>query len=82
MKLKDLPVSGKIVEKHKKVMKTLWVITYIIFFPFALLQIINDTVDKLLTELVWLRSKIVYVTFKIIYKQEIEDHLRSIKDKE
>ena len=38
VKLKDLPVRTIILNKHKKVTNTLYVITYIIFLPIVLLQ--------------------------------------------
>lgn len=71
IKLKDLPVRSRIVNKHKEVSTALWVITYIIFFPIVILQIINDGLEIIIDKSANLRSKLVYTIFKAIYKKEI-----------
>ena len=76
MKIKDLPLKGKVWNKHKKTQKILWLITWIIFFPFVILQIINDGLEFILQKAIRLRDSIVYTTFKIIYKKEILESLK------
>lgn len=76
MKLKNLPLKAKIWNKHKRTQKTLWFITWIIFFPFVILQIINELLDIIISETAQLRSNIVHTLFKIIYKKEILESLK------
>ena len=76
MKIKDLPLKGKIWNKHKKTQKTLWLITWIIFLPIVLLQMINDGLEFIIQKAIRLRNSIVYTTFKIIYKKEILESLK------
>lgn len=76
MKLKDLPLKSKIWNKHKRTQKTLWIITWIIFFPFVILQIINELLDIIISKMAQLRSDIVRTLFKIIYKKEILESLK------
>jgi len=71
IKLKDLPVRASIVKKHKKVSTVLWTITWIIFLPFVLLQVINEGLEFIINRIVVIRNKIVYTSFKAIYKKEI-----------
>ena len=76
MKIKDLPLKGKIWNKHKKTQKTLWLITWIIFLPIVLLQIINDGLEIIVSKSAQLRTNIVYTIFKLIYKKEILESLK------
>lgn len=76
MKLKDMPLKGKIWNKHKKTQKTLWLITWIIFLPIVILQIINDGLEIIVSKSAQLRTNIVYTIFKLIYKKEILESLK------
>lgn len=71
IRLKDLPVRTKIVNKHKKVSSALWAVTFVIFFPFAVLQIINEILEKIMNKAIVLRNKLTYLMFKVIYRKEI-----------
>ena len=75
MKIKDLPLKAKIWNKHKKTQKVLWISTFILFFPIAIIQIINDFLEVIIQKFIDLREKIVYTIFKIIYKKEILDNM-------
>ena len=76
MKIKDLPLKCKIWNKHKKTQKTLWLITWIIFLPIVILQIINDGLEIIVSKSAQLRTNIVYTIFKLIYKKEILENLK------
>lgn len=78
IKLKDLPIRVRIVNKHKKVSTVLWVITYIIFFPVVILQVINDGLEIIINNFASLRNKLVYTLFKIIYKKEIIENEKEL----
>ena len=71
MKIRDLKITSKMADKHKKTMNALYIITYILLFPFALLQYISEFLDWLCNKIGWLRNDIVYTIFKSIYKKEI-----------
>lgn len=71
IKLKDLPIRSSIVKKHKKVSTFLWITTWIIFLPIAVLQIINESLEFIINKFAVARNKIVYSIFKMIYKKEI-----------
>ena len=58
-------------DKHKKTMIALSIITYILLFPFVLLDYLSDFLEWLCNKMSWFRTDIVYTTFKIIYKKEI-----------
>lgn len=71
MKIRDLKITSKMADKHKKTMNALYIITYILLFPFVLLQYISEFLDWLCNKIGWLRNDIVYTIFKSIYKKEI-----------
>lgn len=71
MKLKDLEITSKMTDKHKKTMNALYIITYILLFPFVILDYLSDFLEWLCNKISCFRSDIVYTTFKIIYKKEI-----------
>ena len=71
MKLKDLKITSKMINKHKKTMNALYIITYILLFPFVILDYLSDFLEWLCNKMSWFRTDIVYTTFKIIYKKEI-----------
>jgi len=79
-KLKDLPVRKKIADKHENTLNALLIITYIIFFPCVISQVIVEKLDELISILASFREKIVYSLFKLIYKKEIIEN--EIKTKE
>lgn len=76
MKIKDLPLKAKIWNKHKKTQKVLWFSTFILFFPIAIIQIINDFLEVIIKKFIVLREKIVYKIFKMIYKKELLEALK------
>lgn len=71
MKIKDLKITSKMADKHKKTMNALYIITYILLFPFVILDYLSDFLEWLCNKMCYFRADIVYTTFKIIYKKEI-----------
>ncbi len=81
MKLKDLPLKSKIWNKHKRTQKTLWIITWIIFFPFVILQIINELLDIIISKMAQLRSNIVRTIVKnIIFMLAIDGLVEKVEE--
>lgn len=63
-------VTQQAVKNHKIFYTFLLIITYIIFFPFVIVQVLNDLLEYLLNIIVPFRMKIVCGIFKIFYKKE------------
>lgn len=80
MKIRDLKITSKMADKHKKTMIALSIITYILLFPFVLLDYLSDFLEWLCNKMSWFRTDIVYTTFKIIYKKEIIAELMKKED--
>lgn len=68
--MKKYIVTHQACEKHKKALNILFIITYIIFFPFAILFYINDFLEKVLNFVQQLRNNLVYGIFKILFKKD------------
>lgn len=63
-------VTMATINKHKKVYNTLLIITYIILFPFVILEYLNELLEKILNFISYLREKIVDGIFKILFKKD------------
>lgn len=70
IKLKNYRIPYKTTQKHKIVWKTLWVLTFIIFLPFALLQLLNDGLEIILNAFGKIRENLVHSIFKLLYLKE------------
>lgn len=71
VKLKDLRIPAKAVNNHKTVYNSLMIITYILFFPIAVLQLLNDIFEFIVNKGSNLRVKIVNTIFKMLYREEM-----------
>ena len=80
MKIRDLKITSKMADKYKKTMNALYIITYILLFPFVILDYLSDFLEWLCNKMLWFRTDIVYTTFKIIYKKEIIAELMKKED--
>lgn len=76
MKIKDLANPASVYKKHLKVNKALWIITYILVLPFALLAYVGYFIEWLTNWVGRFRSKTVNFIFKVIYKDEIMQVMR------
>lgn len=71
-------VTMATINKHKKVYNALLIITYIIFFPFVVLECLYDLFGKILSFISELREKIVYGLIKILFRKDCK--IRSDED--
>lgn len=71
VKLKNLAIPAKAINNHKAVYNFLMIITYILFFPIAILQFFNDIFEIVTNKGSNLRSKIVNTIFKMLYREEM-----------
>ena len=69
-KLKDYRIPKRLVEKHKLLWKFLWFITYILFLPFVIIQILNFLFEEILNFMINLREQIIYAIFKLLFLKE------------
>lgn len=72
VKLKDLRIPMKAINNHKAIYNFLMLITYILFFPIAILQFSNDIFEFIVNKGSDLRSKIVDTIFKMLYRREMK----------
>lgn len=63
-------LPSSVIKKHKKIMSFLWISTWILFLPFAILEYIHDFNEHLLSFVANLRNKIVYGIAKILFRKE------------
>lgn len=68
-------LTKKIIKKHNKAYKSICLITFIIFFPFAILQILNESLEKLLNYASIARNKIIkyFMCFICYINKEIKE---------
>lgn len=69
-KLKDYRIPIRVTEKHKFIWESLWFITYILFFPFVIIQILNFLFEEILNFVISLREEIVHTIFKLLFLKE------------
>lgn len=70
MKYKEFQLKVKYYEEHKKIYIFLNVITYFLFFPCAILQIIADVSEKIVNLATSLRSNIIRYCMYLIIKRD------------
>ena len=66
MKTKDLKITKKMADKHKKTMNALYIITYILLFPFVILDYLSDFLEWLCNKIGWFRL-ILYIQHLKLY---------------
>ena len=62
-------ITNKVYYNHKKVLILLFLITYILFFPFKILSYVNFFIEKIGDFVIQLRNKIVYGIVEILFKK-------------
>ena len=80
MKKNKLKLYESVINKHKKLEKILWVITYFLGLPFAILQILADLFDKIASFGADVRSSIVYGLLRTILKKELQEVSKNDKN--
>ena len=80
--MKKLKLYGKVLEKHEKLEKSLWFISFILLFPFAITQFLAIFFEKISEFGTVLRDKIVYGLLRIILKKELQEFKEKYDNKE
>ena len=70
MTFKEFRLKQSHCDKHKKLYTFLQVITFFIFFPIAILQLIEDFLEKIINFVAPLRDKIVRFLMYLVIKWE------------
>ena len=71
--MKKLKLYANVIEKHEKLEKSLWFISFILLFPFFITQLLEILFDKITNFGITLRDKIVYGLLRIILKKELQE---------
>ena len=53
---------------HRKIFKFLWIITYILFFPFVILSYLQELLELIVNFVAVIRNKIVYRIMEILFE--------------
>lgn len=69
-KLKKYRIPYKTTQKHKIVWKTLWFLSFVIFLPCTLLQLLSDGIETILNFAIKMRENLVHSIFKLLYLKE------------
>lgn len=80
MKKEKLELYNSVLNKHKGLEKTLWIITYFLGFPFAILQILADLFNKIANFGAGVRSSIVFGLLRTILKKELQEVAKNKKN--
>lgn len=80
MEKNKLKLYASVINKHKKLEKMLWVVTYFLGFPFAILQILADLFDKIASFGAEVRSSIVHGLLRMILKKELQEVAKNDKN--
>ena len=69
-KLKNYKITQATIKKHKFIWHFLWGITFFVMFPFVIIQILNNLFEEILNFATFLRERIVYTIFKLLFKKD------------
>ena len=71
--MKKIKLYGKVLERHQKLESALWFLSFILLFPFAIIQFLAIFFEKISEFGTALRDKIVYGLLRIILKKELQE---------
>lgn len=80
--MKKLKLYGKVLEKHQKLESALWFLSFILLFPFAIIQFLAILFEKIAEFGTTLRDKMVYGLLRIILKKELQEFKEKYDNKE
>lgn len=80
MKKRKLKLYASVINKHKGLVNAIWFITYILGFPFAILQILADLFDTIATFGAGVRCKVVYGLERMLFKKELQEVAKNDKN--
>lgn len=80
MEKNKLKLYSSVINKHKRLEKMLWFITYFLGLPFAILQILADLFDKIASFGADVRSSIVHGLLRLILKKELQEVAKNDKN--
>ena len=73
MKKEKLELYNSVLNKHKKLVKALWLITFVLGFPFAVFQLLGNLFIKVAEFGADVRSQVVHGLIRILFKKELQE---------
>lgn len=61
-------MKAKTGKDHRKIYKFLWITTYILFFPFVILNYLQELLELIVNFVADIRNKIVYRIMEILFE--------------
>jgi len=80
--MKKLKLYAKVIEKHEKLEKCLWTMSFILLFPFFITQLLEILFDKITNFGIFLRDKMVYGTLRFLLKKELQEFQNKFDNRE
>lgn len=80
MKKEKLKLYSSVINKHKKLVKALWFITFVLGFPFAIIQVLGELFVKVAEFGANVRCKVVYGLERILFKKELQEVAKNDKN--
>lgn len=60
-------------KEHRKIYKFLWIITYILFIPFVILNYLEVLLELIVNSAAGIRNKIVYTIMEFLFERSNEE---------
>ena len=80
--MKKIKLYAKVLEKHERLEKSLWFISFILLFPFFITQLLEILFEKITSFGIVLRDKMVYGLLRIILKKELQEFKEKYDNRE
>ena len=80
--MKKIKLYAKVLEKHERLEKSLWTISFILLFPFFITQLLEILFEKITSFGITLRDKMVYGLLRIILKKELQEFKEKYDNRE
>ena len=80
MKKEKLELYNSVLNKHKKLVKALWLITFVLGLPFAIFQLLGELFVRVAEFGADVRSQVVYGLERILFKKELQEVAKNEKN--
>ena len=80
MKKEKLELYNSVLNKHKKLVKALWLITFVLGLPFAIFQLLGELFVRVAEFGADVRSQVVYGLERILFKKELQEVAKNDKN--
>lgn len=80
MKKEKLRLYKSVIDKHQKLVKALWFITFVLGFPFAIIQVLGELFVAVAEFGANVRCKVVYGLERMLFKKELQEVAKNDKN--